>query len=447
MRILFYALFATSALTAQAQSTSKILTQQAGEGVKQGANVATQKTAEKVTDKVLGKLFEKKNKKTTTATQDDNAAMETSQNNSSKNTQIIPAKNVEEDKSNLKTYSKFDFIPGDKTLAYDDFSKDAVGDFPASWNTNSTGEVVNASSKEGHWLMLGKQGKFIPEYIKSLPENFTFEYDLLCNNKFSYYSPALSLYFLTGKNDRGTFDNAFIMADKRSGVKISLHPTGGLYNAGEGNTECFDNGESFLKNQVNTKQFISGSGIKAVHISIWRQKQRLRVYLNEEKIFDLPRAFTEGKSYSTSLFEIWGEMKDQDRYLVSNIKFAAGLPDTRTKLISEGKFVTTGILFDVNSDKIKPQSYGVLKDIASVLGENPSVTVKIVGHTDADGNAAGNLNLSKQRAEAVKESLIKDFGIDASRLQTDGKGASQPVDTNSTAEGKANNRRVEFVKL
>ena len=79
--------------------------------------------------------------------------------------------------------------------------------------------------------------------------------------------------------------------------------------------------------------------------------------------------------------------------------------------------------------------------------ENSSVTVKIIGHTDADGNAAANLNLSKLRAEAVKESLIKDFGIDASRLQTDGKGASQPVDTNSTAEGKANNRRVEFVKL
>lgn len=126
---------------------------------------------------------------------------------------------------------------------------------------------------------------------------------------------------------------------------------------------------------------------------------------------------------------------------------AAGLPDTRSKLLTEGKFVTHGILFDVNSDRIKPQSYGVLKDIASVLSENSSVAVKIIGHTDSDGNAAANLDLSQRRAEAVKVSLIKDFGIDASRLQTDGKGASQPVDSNNTAEGKANNRRVEFVKL
>jgi outer membrane protein OmpA-like peptidoglycan-associated protein len=447
MKTLFFTVFTLFALAAQSQTTSQIIKQQAGEGVKQGANIATQKTAEKVTDKVLGKLFDKKNKKTVTTTQDNNIALGPSQNNSSKDTQFIPAKYGEENQSSLKTYSKFDFIAGDKILAYDDFLKDAIGDFPATWNTNSTGEVVNASSKEGHWLMFTKQGKFIPEYIKTLPDNFTFEYDIVCNDKFSYYSPALSLYFLTGKNDKATFDNTFIIGEKRSGVKISLHPTSGLDNGGEGNTESFDKGESFLKNQVNTKQFISSSGIKSVHVSIWRQKQRLRVYLNEEKIFDLPRAFPDGNTFSTTLFEIWGELKDQDRYLISNIKFAAGLPDTRTKLITEGKFVTSGILFDVNSNKIKPQSYGVLKDIANVLNENPSINVKIIGHTDSDGNATANLDLSKRRAEAVKSSLIKDFGIDASRFQTDGKGASQPIDTNSTAEGKANNRRVEFVKL
>ena len=138
---------------------------------------------------------------------------------------------------------------------------------------------------------------------------------------------------------------------------------------------------------------------------------------------------------------------DQDRYLVGNLKFSVGAPDTRNKLITEGKFVTRGILFDVNSDKIRPESYGVLKDIADVLKENAEVKVKIVGHTDSDGKDADNLNLSKRRAEAVKASLAKDFGIDASRLETDGKGESQPVDKNTTAEGKANNRRVEFIKL
>jgi OOP family OmpA-OmpF porin len=438
-RVFFLALISGIALQSTAQSTSDILKKQAGEGVKQGANAATQKTADKVTDKVLAKLFGGKKQK--------NAP--TSENTSSEATSLPGNNNnaIPENKSDLRTYSKFDFIPGEKILAYDDFSGDAVGDFPSTWNTNSTGEVVNTSARDGHMLMLTKQGKFLPEFIKSLPDNFTLEYDVFCNNKFSYYSPALSIYFLTGKNGKEVFDGSFIMLQKRSGVKFSVHPTDGLNNGGQGSTESFDNGESFLKNEINTMQFKSASGMRSVHISIWRQKQRLRIYLNEEKILDLPRAFPDEKNYNTALFEISGDMKEQDRYLLSNLKFAAGLPDTRSKLLSEGKFVTSGILFDVNSDRIREQSYGVLKDIANVLAENASINVKIIGHTDSDGGAGDNVSLSKRRAEAVKAELVKDFGIDASRLQTDGKGASEPIASNSTTQGKANNRRVEFLKL
>ena len=88
-----------------------------------------------------------------------------------------------------------------------------------------------------------------------------------------------------------------------------------------------------------------------------------------------------------------------------------------------------------------------MKDNANVVTENSSLRVKIIGHTDSDGSDADNLALSKKRAESVKASLAKDFGIDVSRLETDGKGESQPVDKNTTTEGKANNRRVEFIKL
>jgi outer membrane protein OmpA-like peptidoglycan-associated protein len=148
------------------------------------------------------------------------------------------------------------------------------------------------------------------------------------------------------------------------------------------------------------------------------------------------------------MFEIWSGMNnDVDKYLVNNLTLAVGAPDTRNKLITEGKFVTHGILFDVNSDKIKPESFGVLKEISTVLNENPDVKVKIVGHTDADGKDADNLDLSKRRAEAVKSILTSEFKIDGSRLETDGKGESQPVDKNDSPAGKANNRRVEFIKL
>ncbi|MCE7072618.1 OmpA family protein [Dyadobacter sp. CY327] len=73
--------------------------------------------------------------------------------------------------------------------------------------------------------------------------------------------------------------------------------------------------------------------------------------------------------------------------------------------------------------------------------------VQIVGHTDSDGNDDANLDLSKRRAAAIKESLITVFKVDASRIETEGKGESQPADSNDTTIAKANNRRVEFVRL
>ena len=169
--------------------------------------------------------------------------------------------------------------------------------------------------------------------------------------------------------------------------------------------------------------------------------------MNEEKIWDIPQAFEAGQPYNTLLFMTGRTHQADDRYLIANLRLAAGAPDTRNKLITEGRFVTHGILFDVNSDRIKPESYGALKDIAVVLAENSGVKVKIMGHTDSDGDEASNLTLSKRRAEAVKTALSKEFNIEEGRLETDGKGESQPADKNDTPTGKANNRRVEFVKL
>lgn len=348
----------------------------------------------------------------------------------------------------LSTYSKFDFVPGEKVLIAEDFSQDAIGDFPGKWNTNGSGEVVTADGQQGHWLMINKKGRFIPEYITNLPENFTFQFDLICNEKFSYYSNQLHLLFLTGSNDKKAFEYSFIPLEKRSGVKLGFHPANAGSNGGTAYVNTFEDGEQVINNEVNTKQFDANKGKTKIKVSVWRQKQRVRVYVNEEKVFDLPRAFAAGKTYSTVMFELWSGMhEEKDRYLVNNIKLAVGAPDTRNKLITEGKFVTRGILFDVNSDKIKPESYGVLKDIATVLNENPDVKVKIIGHTDTDGKDADNLTLSQQRATSVKNALANDFKVDASRMQTDGKGEAQPVDKNDTAVGKANNRRVEFIKL
>jgi len=203
-----------------------------------------------------------------------------------------------------------------------------------------------------------------------------------------------------------------------------------------------------MNNEVQEADWITGNVQKRlVKLSFWRQRQRLRVYMNEEKVWDIPRAFESGKNYNAVLFRLSDDILQNGHFLFGNIQLAAGAPDTRNKLLTEGRFSTTGILFDVNSAAVKGESFGALKEIADVLKENAALRLNIVGHTDSDGDAAANLSLSQKRAAAVKEALVREFGIDGGRLQTDGKGAAQPVAPNTTPTGKAQNRRVEFIKL
>lgn len=347
----------------------------------------------------------------------------------------------------LASYSKFDFIPGEKIIAFGNFERDAIGDFPVNWNTNATAEVVTLSNKPGRWMKINKDGTFHPEFIKEIPENFTLEFDLGHNSKYSYYSSDLAL-MIGHLTDFNNFKELgyYPRVGENEAIRISLHPT----SAGNKNSRVAyyvsNKGNHRLDGSVEPTSWNNHSKPFA-HISIWRQKTRMRIYVNEEKVFDVPKAFDMNSAYNAIVFSNNGMHNNEDFYVINNIRLAVGAPDTRNKLITEGKFVTRGILFDVNSDKIKPESYGVLKDIAAVLNENPTIKISIVGHTDADGEDAANLDLSKRRAESVKQALKNEFRVETGRIETDGKGESQPVDKNDSESGKANNRRVEFIKI
>ena len=328
-----------------------------------------------------------------------------------------------QDQPNLQTYSKFDFIPGEKVIFFDDFSQDAVGDFPALWFSNGSGEVVTLNNFPGKWLQLTAEGCYYPERDLQTSENFTVEFDLI--------SPAesfnIGFYLVSGniKNpDEGMPGKAGVM------TTITNHT---LYTSdyAEGADTHYGGADFSLPSN------------KIIHFSYWVQKQRLRIYVNEQKRIDSPRIMPAGFKYNMFRFEL----NDEDKPYITNFRVAAGLPDTRNKLITEGKLVSYGIYFDVNKAEVKPESYGTLKSIADVLKENPHVRVKIVGYTDSDGADAANLDLSKRRGASVKAELVKTFDIDASRLESDGLGETKPVAPNDTQVNKALNRRVEFIKL
>lgn len=344
-------------------------------------------------------------------------------------------------------YGKFDFIPGEKVIVVEDFAQDATGDFPANWNTDGSGEIKTIDGSEHRWLALTAKGSVTPDFITDLPENFTLEFDLAVTPGFSFYNSALmvSMAQLTGANNFNAWSR--FGRNRASGVTVWLHPQdAGSAQLGHSGYELWTDGKKTMENSMGSLGAFNAADRNIVRVSVWRQKQRMRVYVDENKIWDLPRAFTDGVAYNGVVFSRDGA-KDGEEFYISNVRLAVGAPDTRNKLITEGKFVTTGIYFNSGSATIRPGSYGVLKDIATVLKENPTVNVSIVGHTDSDGSDDLNLKLSKERAVSVRVALSEEFGIDASRMQTDGKGESEPMGDNGIAEGKAQNRRVEFIKL
>ncbi len=116
------------------------------------------------------------------------------------------------------------------------------------------------------------------------------------------------------------------------------------------------------------------------------------------------------------------------------------------QLTQEKRAVTYGIYFDFAQATLKPESAPVLKEIAQALNDNPDWKLTVEGHTDNIGGDTYNLDLSKRRALAVKDALVAQYNIAPDRLANDGFGASRPVESNDTLEGRARNRRVELVR-
>ncbi|MFV0467610.1 MAG: OmpA family protein [Dysgonomonas sp.] len=394
--------------------------------VEDRTNSKTDEIIDKGLDKLeegIGSIFKKKDKKK----KDEKSNSSTNSSNSSNNRNSSNS-------GSTKSNSKYDFEPGNKVLYFDDFQRLNIGDFPAEFNTNASGEVVNINGKQGKWLSMTQNGFFIPESIQELPDNFTLEFEVgLIGNPGNNYS-GLGINFTTEKSQ--LFKD--VLFDWSSSI-LYLHPGADLTMV----QILPSSGENEINNEIPMPQW-SQNGNRFAKISLWRQKGRLRVYVNEDKLVDMPRFFAENKPYHLAFFRRFFE---DCEVVMTNIRYAVAGEDTRSKLITEGKLVTNGILFDINSDNIKPESGTVLKEIANTLQENPDIKIKIIGHTDGDGEANANLILSQKRAVAVKNALINFYGINAARMETDGKGESQPVQSNNTTSGKAQNRSVEFVRL
>lgn len=414
--ILFVILFSTNS---NAQFLDK-LAKKAEEAAKRTVERKVEQKAEKTTDKTVDKVLnpEKKSKRDSSS-----------------------EKSSKKDKKSKSVKTAKDFVAGTKVIASENFSQDAIGDFPVNWSTNSSGEVVSFSDSDTKWLKLNDNGNYTPNHIKKLSENFTFEFDLYSTDDFSFYSTALKVAFIESKK-KNDYTQWKEFQSGKDGIILSLHPQlAGTEIVGGSGFRVIDNASELMNNNVELTSYTNNQN--SAKIQFWRQKNRLRMYVNGEKVWDLPNAFQEA-NYNSIVFFTHGYYDKKDKYYISNLRLAVAGEDTRHKLIETGSFSTNEILFDTNKATIKSSSATVLEELGNVLKENPKISISITGHTDSDGKDNDNQKLSEQRAISVKNYLASNFGVEKSRMTTNGKGETEPIAENSSEEGKKQNRRVEF---
>lgn len=349
----------------------------------------------------------------------------------------------------LQSYSKYDFIRGDQIRFIEDFSEDVIGEFPLKWGTNNRGETVNVDKYTNKWLRLYQSGKFTSPYIATIPTNYTLEFDMILNydkggNSYRFPGIQINLLALNGKNNLKDY---LVNSTTKAELNIEILPSE------EGSStislKSIKEGSIFFENPEKGLRKLDSYYGKPIHVAIWVQGQRLRLWINEEKVYDIPSAVPSGVNFDHIGFYIEGSgyLDEQIGYYLSNILLADAMADLRTKFINEGKIVTQGILFDSNSAQIKPESIGTLDAIAKIFIDNSTLQAEIIGHTDNEGDEQKNLDLSIQRSESVKRYLVNKHHLAENRFKCSGAGESKPIEDNKTPIGKAKNRRVEFIKL
>jgi outer membrane protein OmpA-like peptidoglycan-associated protein len=178
------------------------------------------------------------------------------------------------------------------------------------------------------------------------------------------------------------------------------------------------------------------------HARIMADGDHVKVYVDGKRVANVPTANL-GRSNGVW---IYGPANDNEPFYITNIRLAASDKTLFDALSATGRASTHGILFDTNSDAIRAESAPTLQAIADMLHQHADLELVIEGHTDNAGAAAANQSLSERRAAAVRQALIATYQIDAARLTSKGYGATKPVASNDTPEGRQQNRRVDLVK-
>jgi outer membrane protein OmpA-like peptidoglycan-associated protein len=333
-------------------------------------------------------------------------------------------------------YSKYDFVPGDRVIFFDDFSDTDVGEFPRKWTLQGPGagtsNAVEVIQYQGRNFLRSQpvaskddsQHSSL-QYVRldtkgDLPQKFTVEFDAV----FTYCPPG-------EKNSQTEY--VLLLANDGTSVHGGSGALGSILVRPE---------DGMSKN--TRTGFRKGDG-KVHHVAVSVNGTFVKAYVDQDRVANDPDGIARPVKYVGILMGSTGHWLCPN-VMFTNFRLAEGGKDIKSALDTDGKIVSHGILFDTGADRIRPESLPTLKMILSLLEKEPALKFSVEGHTDNQGGKGVNQPLSERRAAAVK-AWLEGKGIAGDRLQSKGWGETKPIDSNDTPEGRANNRRVEFVKL
>lgn len=391
----------------------------------EAAKKATEKQVEKRTEKAVDKVFEKA-EEVVTGTGENNSQTQQGTNQQAGQTAGTDAAaqpgTVQQGQSIEMTYAKSDFVAGDEIIFEDNQATEKMGEFPSMWDLQGgNAEIVSFGDQKAiHILDAGTITPLMKTPKNYLADEFTIEFD--------YYKRSRAK--TTGMNNRFYF-----YLKNEAGKNIFQIEFFTQAQDGRPYTWVTTSGES-LNGQYTAKTPEEAWS----HVSISFNKRAFKLYLNGERIVNIPNMtqlkWATFKAYSSS----------QQMYFLKNVRIAKGAVPLYDRMLTDGKFITYGITFDVGKSTIKPESMGEINRIVELMTQNPGLKFSVEGHTDSTGNAASNQTLSEARSAAIVAKLVE-MGISTDRLTASGKGQNNPIADNGTDEGRAKNRRVEFVKI